>query len=296
MVEAQAGAVRGGSQSERGVLDRVFGIGPPDHESAKPQSRLIYPLSPFGIAWISVTALFLLYTAVVTPPMIAFCWLDPECAPAPTLIFDVLLDCFFLLDILYNFSTGNIIAGEYEDEWAVVAMRYLRGGFAFDVFTSFPVSFFELAAQAACQQQAAGGEVTSVDSGQLRIIRVLKPLRWFKLARIAKLGKAENVVNFLMDFFLITPRQGKTAKVLAVLIMLIHLVSCTWWLGKVLAATDPADVSGFLEAQPWGSSVEQFAPLETSAGKVQAYIISVYLVTMTLTTVANLNCNLNPKP
>jgi len=46
-------------------------------ESGKPKSRLIYPLSPFGIGWISVTAMFLGYTAILTPPMISFHW----CAP-----------------------------------------------------------------------------------------------------------------------------------------------------------------------------------------------------------------------
>ena len=32
-----------------------------------------------------------------------------------------------------------------------------------------------------------------VDSGQLRMIRVIKPLRWFKLARIVKLAKVGGV-------------------------------------------------------------------------------------------------------
>jgi hypothetical protein len=30
-----------------------------------------------------------------------------------------------------------------------------------------------------------------VDSGQLRIIRAIKPLRWFKIARIMKLGLSD---------------------------------------------------------------------------------------------------------
>ena len=56
--------------------------------------------------------------------------------------------------------------------------------FIFDLITSFPVSFFEIAAQAACDRAAsavatgtaAAGE-GEVDGGQLRIIRVIKPLR-----------------------------------------------------------------------------------------------------------------------
>jgi len=45
-----------------------------------PHSRMIYPLSPFGLSWLGLTAFFLIYTAVVTPPMIAFHWLDPDCS------------------------------------------------------------------------------------------------------------------------------------------------------------------------------------------------------------------------
>jgi len=50
--------------------------------------------------------------------------------------------------------------------------------FSFDLVTSFPVSFFEIAAQAACDRAAmATGDAASseVDGGQLRIIRVIKP-------------------------------------------------------------------------------------------------------------------------
>ena len=45
-----------------------------------PNSRMIYPLSPFGLFWLVSTGFFLVYTAVVTPPMIAFHWLDPDCS------------------------------------------------------------------------------------------------------------------------------------------------------------------------------------------------------------------------
>ena len=42
--------------------------------TGQPASKLIYPLSHFGVAWILTTALLLAYTAIVTPPMISFHW------------------------------------------------------------------------------------------------------------------------------------------------------------------------------------------------------------------------------
>ena len=49
---------------------RIFWIGP--------KSKLIHPLSAFTRAWLCVTCMLLAYTAIVTPPTIAFHWHDDE--------------------------------------------------------------------------------------------------------------------------------------------------------------------------------------------------------------------------
>ena len=98
------------------------------------------------------TALFLVYTAIVTPPMIAFHWLDEDCVGIPTLPIDTALDCFFILDILVNFNLAVIKGGEIEDDRATITKEYLKGGFLFDLCNSFPVSFFELYAQSMCDK------------------------------------------------------------------------------------------------------------------------------------------------
>jgi hypothetical protein len=58
----------------------------------------------------------------------------------PTLPFDVLLDVFFLLDILLQFNLGVRNAGEYKDNRKYITMNYLKGSFLFDLLTSIPVS------------------------------------------------------------------------------------------------------------------------------------------------------------
>ena len=84
-----------GATSRDTIVKRIFGIGP--EHGDMPASKLIYPLSPFGVAWLAVTAILLVYTAIVTPPVIAFHWLDEDCVTLPTLPIDVCLDCFFLV-------------------------------------------------------------------------------------------------------------------------------------------------------------------------------------------------------
>jgi hypothetical protein len=53
------------SPPHRSCLQQFFGCGPETHD--EPASRLIHPLSTFGILWIGITALFLAYTAIATP-------------------------------------------------------------------------------------------------------------------------------------------------------------------------------------------------------------------------------------
>jgi hypothetical protein len=137
-------------------------------DSGLPASKLIHPLSKFGLAWVSANCIFLAYIAVVTPPMIALYWLDDPCQAPPTIFFDTALDAFFLLDILMNFLTGMIQAGTYHDDFQTVSHSYLKGYFLFDVVTSIPVSFFELIATAQCgataAAEAAGGTVDAEDT------------------------------------------------------------------------------------------------------------------------------------
>ena len=216
-------------------------------------------------------------TGIVTAPLVAFYWLDPQCSVVPTLFLDTVIDIFFLVDILVNFKTGIFEAGEYIDDPAVVTKAYLKGSFTFDCFTSFPVSFFEQAAKAVCD---SGND--PADTGALRVVRALKPLRFIKIIRIMKVGKAGPLIAHLMDYWNISPKQGKTWRLMVVLVMSIHMVACAWWLWKVMGMKLD-EVNDFLDAQSWGQY--ERSNLMTDEGKIEAYIIAVYVTTMTLTTV-----------
>lgn len=115
------------------------------------------------------------------------------------------------------------------------------------------------------------------------MIRAIKPLRWFKIARIMKLGKAGPIIHLLMDYWNITPKQGKWAKAAFMLVLSVHILACLWWLSKV-AFLSIDEVNAWLDAQPWKDGYQR-AELTTRQGKLEAYVISTYLVTMTLTTV-----------
>jgi hypothetical protein len=132
--------------------------------------------------------------------------------------------------------------GRYEDNIKTVATQYLKGFFVFDLVTSFPVSFFELHAAAACSQS----ETVSSAEGtrQLRFVRAIKPLRLFKIARVVKLAKIGAHAEKLMDRFNVSPKQLRGLRVCSTLVLSIHMLSCLWWLWKVLFS-DQDDVSLF---------------------------------------------------
>ena len=167
--------------------------------------------------------------------MLACLCLNEQCNLPATLAFDTFVDIFFLLDILLTFNTGFIkfeSGGEYVDNRIEVAKAYLQGSFLFDVVTSFPVSFFELSVQAACAGARQGDP--DVGGAQLRFIRAIKPLRWFKIARILKLGKAGPIIVLFMDTWDISPKQGQSVKVAILLVLYIHITASLWWLFKVV--------------------------------------------------------------
>ena len=262
-------------------MDRIFGMGPEDLETGKIASRMISPVSPFCIGWTIFTAIFLAYTAIVTPPVIAYCWNDPPCAPVPTLEFEVAIDIFFLLDIIVQFNIGVRVGGAYIDDRKEVAWLYFTGAFLFDVVTSVPVSFFELAAYNMCFK-VSSGELNESDSGPVRFVRSIKPLRWFKVAKILKLKRFSAIIDSISDNAALSPFVTDQVQGVIYLALTLHIFACMWFLWKTLGMT-PEELDQWLDKEDWGSNLRH--DLQTTPGKVEAYVISLYLVSMTITTI-----------
>ena len=125
-----------------------------------------------------------------------------------------------------------------------------------------------------------------MDSGELRFIRAIKPLRWFKIARIMKLGKFGGIIDTINDnlscYAVVSPHFGKTLQVMISLTLVIHLLACFWFLWKALGMT-LEEMNTSLDSENWGNHPRH--ELCTTIGKVEAYVLSIYLVAMTVTTV-----------
>ena len=85
-----------------------------------------------------------------------------------------------------------------------------------------------------------------------------------------------------MDYFNISPRLGRAVKVICSLLGFIHIAGCMMWLVKVLIE-DEETVLSFLDQQSWLN--DEHVPLSTTKGKLDAYVVCVYFVTVVTTTV-----------
>ena len=220
-------------RQERGrssLLKRFCGVGPASLDM--PKSSLIFPTSPFSLGWAICTGLLLLYTAVVTPPVIAFFWHADQCDFPPTLYADIVADAFFILDIFLSFNTGLILNGNYVDKWSAVAYHYVTHSFLFDITTSIPVSFIELYIKIQCDH--SDGEKQETGNMGLRLVRVLKPIRWLKLARIFKMSKLKNIGSKVADKLGVPPRHVRVCTVILSIVVGTHLFASAFWFVKVL--------------------------------------------------------------
>ena len=249
------------------MLSLCCGIGPGTRLS--PESSLIHPNSPFYVFESVTIALFLMYTAVVTPVTVSFYWHQNPCVKMPTLEFDIFVDACFLADIVLTFFVGIYIEGRYVDDKAIVFSHYLWNGFLFDVCTSFPVSFMEASIIAHCEQ---GQSDLDISSSSLRMIRVMKPLRLIKLIRIIKVVKTLAIANAIGEMLRVPPRAVRLMKVLVGIALGVHTCSCIYWLCKTLSFS-AEEVQQFLDELDIGSDVKS------------QYISSFYFITTIFTTI-----------
>ena len=101
---------------------------------------LIMPGSILSTSWTLVVILLLMYTAIVTPFVIAFV----ENASFEFTIFELCIDSLFAIDIIINFFTPYYRNNTLVTQKSKIAKNYLKGWFIIDLVACIP---FHLLAQ-----------------------------------------------------------------------------------------------------------------------------------------------------
>ena len=140
-------------------------------------------LFPF---WDVITALALIFTVTVTPFEVGF--LDPPTRPDTLWITNRVVDCIFVLDVIFQFfimvPKTNAVAsafGQGDDgvtRWEVslrvIGKKYLRGWFLIDVISIAPFIFDIL-------------PLLSPDGGSTRAGKALRTVRALRLIKLLRL-------------------------------------------------------------------------------------------------------------
>ncbi|EKX43259.1 hypothetical protein GUITHDRAFT_140581 [Guillardia theta CCMP2712] len=248
---------------------RIFGIGP--KLLGIPGSRMVHPESLFAQGVALLSALLLIYSAIVTPVIVGFYW-HTDCFRSPTLEFDMLVDVFFLLEIAFTFFCGAMVKGRYCDDASTVASSYLRGSFCFDVITSIPVSWVEFFTLRKCEEGGGGSK------SSLRVVRVVKPLRLFKLLRVIKAMKILAILDRIESYLNLPPFMFRMLRVFCIVVYVVHMTACTYWLVKELTHSREETDAWFLSLFSEGSGVE--------AGDLfHQYVLATYFINTIFSTV-----------
>nr|XP_038957488.1 potassium/sodium hyperpolarization-activated cyclic nucleotide-gated channel 3 isoform X4 [Rattus norvegicus] len=143
---------------------------------------IIHPYSDFRFYWDLIMLLLMVGNLIVLPVGITF--FKEENSP-PWIVFNVLSDTFFLLDLVLNFRTGIVVEEGAEILLAprAIRTRYLRTWFLVDLISSIPVDYIFLVVELEPRLDA---EVYKT-ARALRIVRFTKILSLLRLLRLSRL-------------------------------------------------------------------------------------------------------------
>ncbi|XP_067824820.1 potassium/sodium hyperpolarization-activated cyclic nucleotide-gated channel 2 [Heptranchias perlo] len=141
---------------------------------------IIHPYSDFRFYWDFTMLLFMVGNLIIIPVGITF---FKEETSTPWIVFNVVSDTFFLMDLVLNFRTGIVI----EDNTQIILdpqrikKIYLKSWFIVDFVSSIPVDYIFLIVE-----RGIDSEVYKT-ARALRIVRFTKILSLLRLLRLSRL-------------------------------------------------------------------------------------------------------------
>ncbi|XP_044056575.1 potassium/sodium hyperpolarization-activated cyclic nucleotide-gated channel 2 isoform X2 [Siniperca chuatsi] len=141
---------------------------------------IIHPYSDFRFYWDFTMLMFMVGNLIIIPVGITF---FKDETTTPWIIFNVVSDTFFLMDLVLNFRTGIV----FEDNTEIILdpdkikMKYLKTWFVVDFVSSIPVDYIFLIVE-----KGIDSEVYKT-ARALRIVRFTKILSLLRLLRLSRL-------------------------------------------------------------------------------------------------------------
>uniref|UniRef100_A0A674IR36 Hyperpolarization activated cyclic nucleotide gated potassium and sodium channel 2 n=1 Tax=Terrapene triunguis TaxID=2587831 RepID=A0A674IR36_9SAUR len=205
----QSGPTSDKKGGERGAGSRELGLGEEGPDTRGSFSRQFY--------WDFTMLLFMVGNLIIIPVGITF---FKEETTAPWIVFNVVSDTFFLMDLVLNFRTGIII----EDNTDIILdperikKKYLKTWFVVDFVSSIPVDYIFLIVE------------KGIDSEVYKTARALRIVRFTKILSLLRLLRLSRLIRYIHQWEEIFHMTYDLASAVMRIINLIGmmLLLCHW--------------------------------------------------------------------
>ncbi|XP_061102958.1 potassium/sodium hyperpolarization-activated cyclic nucleotide-gated channel 3 [Conger conger] len=178
---------------------------------------IIHPYSDFRFYWDLTMLLLMVGNLIIIPVGITF--FKDEHTP-PWIVFNVVSDTFFLIDLVLNFRTGIV----KEDNTEIILdpqqikIKYLRSWFVVDFVSSIPVDYIFLIVE------------TRIDSDFYKTARALRIVRFTKILSLLRLLRLSRLIRYIHQWEEIFHMTYDLASAMVRIVNLIGmmLLLCHW--------------------------------------------------------------------
>ncbi|KAJ8011632.1 hypothetical protein DPEC_G00060280 [Dallia pectoralis] len=145
---------------------------------------IIHPYSDFRFYWDFTMLLFMVGNLIIIPVGITF---FNDGTTTPWIIFNVISDTFFLMDLVLNFRTGIIIEDNSDIilDPMTIKKTYLKTWFIVDFVSSIPVDYIFLIVE------------KGIDSEMYKTARALRIVRFTKILSLLRLLRLSRLIRYI---------------------------------------------------------------------------------------------------
>ena len=144
-------------------------------------AKIMHPLGRFRKIWDLLQVLLLFYVAILVPYRI--CFDDDVVTYGKAFFLDVLVDMYFIVDVVLNFRTAYYDThGELKYQTEVIAAHYARTWLTIDILGCLPVNYVLLFME-------SQSEVTTGKNRTNKVFRILRLARLLKLLRVLRINR-----------------------------------------------------------------------------------------------------------
>uniref|UniRef100_A0A8C8HZF7 Cyclic nucleotide-binding domain-containing protein n=1 Tax=Oncorhynchus tshawytscha TaxID=74940 RepID=A0A8C8HZF7_ONCTS len=145
---------------------------------------IIHPYSDFRFYWDFTMLMFMVGNLIIIPVGITF---FKDETTAPWIIFNVVSDTFFLMDLVLNFRTGIVLEDNTEIilDPKKIKRTYLKTWFVVDFISSIPVDYIFLIVE------------KGIDSELYKTARALRIVRFTKILSLLRLLRLSRLIRYV---------------------------------------------------------------------------------------------------